>query len=219
MIHGDYAGYVAESGIDSVTQYELWKAIWSSLNDRNFYELAQALERHAELLEHLRAADVPRQPRRHPDRQPARRPRHLPHALALLFALPGVPTVTTATSSACAGVKEEREGGDDAIRPAAAGRPEPPVPDARRGRRAAPPADRPAPPAPVAGRRRVEATDVTNTGAVVVATPREGDERPLRLVLNLADDVLPLPDGAEVLEAGPLEGHAVAGHSWAVVTG
>ena len=29
VIHGDYAGYVANSGLDSVTQYELWKAIWS----------------------------------------------------------------------------------------------------------------------------------------------------------------------------------------------
>ena len=40
MIHGDYAEYVAASGIDSVTQYELWKAIWSSLVDGNFFELA-----------------------------------------------------------------------------------------------------------------------------------------------------------------------------------
>ena len=66
---------------------------------------------------------------------------------------------------------------------------------------------------------RIEATEVTNTSAVVVATPREADERPLRLVLNLGDDPLPLPDGAEVLEAGPLEGHALAAHSWAVVAG
>ena len=39
MIHGDYAAYAAESGLDSITQYEVWKAIWSSLNDRNFFEL------------------------------------------------------------------------------------------------------------------------------------------------------------------------------------
>ncbi len=31
VIHGDYAGYVASSGLDSVTQYELWKAFWRSL--------------------------------------------------------------------------------------------------------------------------------------------------------------------------------------------
>ncbi|MGH3970361.1 MAG: alpha-amylase family glycosyl hydrolase, partial [Mycobacterium sp.] len=36
LIHGDYAAAVQDAGFDSVTQYELWKAIWSSLNDGNF---------------------------------------------------------------------------------------------------------------------------------------------------------------------------------------
>lgn len=39
LIHGDYAAVVRAAGFDSATQYELWKAIWSSLNDGNFYEL------------------------------------------------------------------------------------------------------------------------------------------------------------------------------------
>jgi len=73
VIHGDYAGYVAESGLDSVTHYELWKAVWSSLNDVNPHELAHALGRHADFAG-LPAADLRRQPRRHPHRQPARRP-------------------------------------------------------------------------------------------------------------------------------------------------
>ncbi len=51
MIHGDYAGFVAASSVDTVTQYELWKAIWSSITDRNLWELAWALERHAEFAE------------------------------------------------------------------------------------------------------------------------------------------------------------------------
>ena len=66
---------VRESGLDAVTQYELWKAIWSSLNDGNLHELAHALGRHDEFLDVVRAADVRRQPRRHPDRQPAHRRR------------------------------------------------------------------------------------------------------------------------------------------------
>ena len=37
-------GLRSDSGLDSITQYELWKAIWSSLNDPNFYELAWALD-------------------------------------------------------------------------------------------------------------------------------------------------------------------------------
>ena len=46
VIHGDYPAMVAESRFDSVTQYELWKAIWSSIQSVNFWELAHALERH-----------------------------------------------------------------------------------------------------------------------------------------------------------------------------
>ena len=46
MIHGDYAGYVAEAGLDSVTQYELWKAVWSSLDEVNLWELDWTLGRH-----------------------------------------------------------------------------------------------------------------------------------------------------------------------------
>ena len=52
MIHGDYPYIVAEGGLDSVTQYELWKAIASSINDdSNFYELSHALGRHNEFPE------------------------------------------------------------------------------------------------------------------------------------------------------------------------
>ena len=46
MIHANYADFVERSTIDTVTQYELWKAIWSSLADRNFFELSWALNRH-----------------------------------------------------------------------------------------------------------------------------------------------------------------------------
>ena len=51
MIHGDYAAYANEAGLDSITQYEVWKAIWSSLNDRNFFELDHALGRHNSFLD------------------------------------------------------------------------------------------------------------------------------------------------------------------------
>ena len=75
VLHGDYAAVVRESGMDAVTQYELWKSIWSSLNDGNFFELTWTLGRHDALLDAFVPADVRRQPRRHPDREPADRPR------------------------------------------------------------------------------------------------------------------------------------------------
>ncbi|TMR09677.1 alpha-amylase family glycosyl hydrolase, partial [Nonomuraea zeae] len=110
VIHGDYAGYVARSTLDSVTQYELWKAIWSSLNDRNLYELAHALGRHDDLLATFAPLtfvgnhDVTRIASRLDDH------RHLGHALAVLFTVGGVPSVYYGDELGLEGVKEEREG-------------------------------------------------------------------------------------------------------------
>jgi glycosidase len=118
IIHGDYAAYVEQSGLDSVTQYELWKAIWSSLNDRNFYELSYALGRHNALLDtfvpqtFVGNHDVTRLATRLEDE------RHLGHALAILFTVGGIPSVYYGDEQAFRGVKEDRAGGDDAIRPA-----------------------------------------------------------------------------------------------------
>ena len=53
VIHGDHSRFVASSGLDATTQYELWKAIWSSIKDRNFFELGWALNRHNGFLAHF----------------------------------------------------------------------------------------------------------------------------------------------------------------------
>ncbi|MCU1665246.1 MAG: alpha amylase, catalytic region [Pseudonocardia sp.] len=118
VIHGDYPSFVRTGGLDSVTQYELWKAIWSSLNDRNLFELAWALQRHDALLHDLVPLtfvgnhDVTRLASRLAD------PELLGHALAVLFGVAGVPAVYYGDEQAFRGVKEDRAGGDDAVRPA-----------------------------------------------------------------------------------------------------
>jgi glycosidase len=118
MIHGDYAAYAAEACLDSITQYETWKAIWSSLNDRNLYELDHALGRHNGFLGGVLPQtfvgnhDVTRLASALSDE------RHIGHALAVLFCVGGVPSVYYGDEQAFRGVKEHREGGDDAIRPA-----------------------------------------------------------------------------------------------------
>ena len=118
MIHGDYAGFVAASGLDSVTQYELHKAIWSSLNDANFFELAWSLKRHRSLLATFPPVtfagnhDVSRLATSVHERA------HLPLALAVLFTVPGVPCVYYGDEFGWTGLKTEGAGGDDAIRPA-----------------------------------------------------------------------------------------------------
>jgi glycosidase len=117
VIHGDYSAHVRDAGFDSVTQYELWKAIWSSLNDGNFHELDHALARHNEFLDafvpmtFIGNHDVTRIASK------LENTRHLEHALVILLTIGGTPSVYAGDESAYRGVKEERVGGDDAVRP------------------------------------------------------------------------------------------------------
>ncbi|HEX3813881.1 MAG TPA: alpha-amylase family protein, partial [Mycobacteriales bacterium] len=117
VIHGDYKVFIAEGGLDSVTQYEMWKATWSSLNDRNFFELAWAMDRHNGYLESFAPLtfvgnhDVTRIASALTDE------RHLPHALVVLLTTGGTPSIYYGDEQAFRGVKEDRAGGDDAVRP------------------------------------------------------------------------------------------------------
>jgi glycosidase len=117
VLHGDYSARVREADFDSVTQYELWKAIWSSLNDANFHELDWALVRHNEFLDDFVPMtfvgnhDVTRIASQLDDT------RHLEHALVILLTTGGTPSVYAGDESGYRGVKEERIGGDDAVRP------------------------------------------------------------------------------------------------------
>ncbi|MDY7105201.1 MAG: alpha-amylase family glycosyl hydrolase [Actinomycetota bacterium] len=124
VIHGDYVAAVADGGLDSVTQYELWKATWSSIVDHNLFEVAWTLGRHDDLvaafapLTFVGNHDVTRLASTIDD------DRLLPHAYALLLGVGGVPAIYAGDERAFRGVKEEREGGDDAVRPPFPDRPE-----------------------------------------------------------------------------------------------
>ncbi|MGZ4569352.1 MAG: alpha-amylase family protein [Blastococcus sp.] len=227
VLHGDYAGYVADAGIDSVTQYELWKAVWSSLNDGNLFELAHALGRHGEMVRHFLPQtfvgnhDVTRIASRLDD------PRHLPLAVALLCALPGVPTVYYGDEFGLRGVKEDRAGGDDAVRPPLPATQDPPGADA------AAVADLHR--SMIGVRRRhpwlvdatVEQPDELRNEVLAVRLTSEG--RSLAVVLNVGDEPaevsLPLSDGEIV--AGAADLHAAGGrtvvrvvpHGFALVAG
>ncbi|MDN5977537.1 alpha-amylase family protein [Acidipropionibacterium jensenii] len=120
VIHGDYPEFVDSSGVDSVTQYELWKAIWSSLKDRNLFELAWSLKRHNGFL-----ADFT--PNTFIGNHDVTRIASTlgadgaVTALAILMTIGGIPSIYYGDEQGFTGVKEERIGGDDDIRP--------PVPD------------------------------------------------------------------------------------------
>jgi len=122
VLHGDYGALAEQAGFDSVTQYELWKAIWSSLTDLNPHELAWTLTRHQATHGHELAwtfisnHDVSRIASQL-DPGAAR------VAAGLMLTLPGMPAVYYGDEQGWTGDKQERLGGDDAIRPELPDRP------------------------------------------------------------------------------------------------
>ncbi|MFJ5696646.1 alpha-amylase family glycosyl hydrolase [Arthrobacter sp. NPDC093139] len=83
----------------------------------NFYELASALERHNTFLDGFAPLtfvgnhDVTRIASK------LENPELLPHALVVLFTVGGTPSVYYGDEQAYRGIKEDRAGGDDEIRP------------------------------------------------------------------------------------------------------
>ena len=223
VIHGDAAQIVRASTLDSLTQYELWQGIWHGIADRNLFELTHALERHDDLLAMFVPStfvgnhDVTRI-------ASAIGAEFVPHAFAILLTTAGVPSVYAGDEYAFTGDKEERLGGDDAVRPAFA--PHPPDPDSLdAAARAVLEALR----ALIALRRRhswlhrahTDVVHVDNT-SVVLRTATEAAA--VVTALNLGTEPVELPAaGAKVVEAGDAElrGSRVAlgASGWAVLTG
>lgn len=121
VIHGDFPAIAADGGLDAVTAYELWKAVWSSLVDRNMWELAWAMERHEEMGSRMGADrilqtfvgnhDVTRIASRTGNDGAA-------VAAAILLTVPGMPSIYYGDEQAFRGVKGEGARADDDIRPA-----------------------------------------------------------------------------------------------------
>ncbi len=181
VIHGDYADFAAASGVDSVTQYELWHAIWDSLVNANFFSLEWTLGRHRRFCETFRPQtfignhDVTRIASRITDH------RHLPLAAALLFLLPGIPSIYAGDEQGFTGEKEEHRRGDDAVRPAFPDTPEGLLPFGR---------DLFATYRELIGIRRrhpwlvdadVTTADVTNTAITIQLSGADGERLTLRL--------------------------------------
>ena len=117
VIHGDYPDIVRRSGMDAVTQYELWKASWSAPLEGNFFELDWCLKRHNDFL----ASFVPMTfIGNHDVTRIASRIGNDKAALAatILFTVGGIPSIYYGDEQAFQGIKTDREGGDDEVRPA-----------------------------------------------------------------------------------------------------
>ena len=117
VIHGDYVQIAGDGTLDAVTQYELWKAIWSSLHDANFWELDHALTRHRDVSRELLTNtfignhDVDRIASKiGQDKEIL--------ALGILMTLPGMPSIYYGDEQGFEGTRGEGFSADDAVRPA-----------------------------------------------------------------------------------------------------
>ncbi|WP_165164767.1 alpha-amylase family protein [Corynebacterium qintianiae] len=116
VIHGDYAEIANAGTMDSVTQYELWKGIWSSLSDVNFWELDHALGRHQAIVEQILPNtfvgnhDVDRIASEVGQGKAI-------VATALLLTLPGMPSIYYGDEQGFVGLRTDGFEADDAVRP------------------------------------------------------------------------------------------------------
>ncbi len=119
VIHGHYRTWITEAGLDSTTNYELHKGLWSSHNDRNYFEAAHSLGRQfgeggiyrgLTLYNFLDNHDVERIASR------LRDPAHLVPLHVLLFTVPGLPSIYYGSEWGIQGRKAP--GSDAPLRPA-----------------------------------------------------------------------------------------------------
>ncbi len=118
VIHGDYRQWVKGASLDSVTNYEVYKGLYSSHNDQNYFEIAYSLNRQfgedgiyagLSLYNFVDNHDVERIATR------LTNPSHLYPLHVLLFTIPGIPSLYYGSEVGVAGIK--MQGSDTSLRP------------------------------------------------------------------------------------------------------
>ncbi|MCD7867882.1 MAG: alpha-amylase [Clostridiales bacterium] len=120
VIHGDYSRYVKPSMLDSVTNYELHKGLYSGHNDHNYFEIAHSIRRQFDsnggiyrglrLYSFVDNHDVDRIASK------LKVPEHIYPVYTLMYTLPGIPSIYYGSEWGIKGRKQD--GGDDCLRPA-----------------------------------------------------------------------------------------------------
>ena len=118
IIHGDYNRWANPEMMDSVTNYECYKGIYSSHNDKNYFEIAHSLQRQFSnggiyqnlcLYNFLDNHDVNR------IGSTLRNPNHLKNVHTVLFTMPGVPSIYYGSEWAIEGTRTRES--DSMLRP------------------------------------------------------------------------------------------------------
>jgi len=96
LSHGDYSKWIGEGGLDSATNYECYKGLYSSMNDRNMFEIAHSLKRQFGERGIYRGMNLYSFADNHDVSRVAsalRDPRQLFPLYFLLYAMPGSPSI------------------------------------------------------------------------------------------------------------------------------
>jgi cyclomaltodextrinase / maltogenic alpha-amylase / neopullulanase len=119
VIHGGYRSFLEPGLLDSVTNYEGYKALYSSHNDGNYFELSHHLERQFSAEGLCREKPLYNFADNHDVNRVASQvkdPRHLYPLSILLMTMPGIPSLYAGSEW---GLTGEKRGGDDSpLRPA-----------------------------------------------------------------------------------------------------
>jgi glycosidase len=96
VVHGDYTRWANPQTLHSVTNYECYKGLYSSLNDQNYYEIAWSLDRQFGAQGLYRDLPLYNFADNHDVNRVAsllKNPAHLYPLYLLLFSMPGVPSI------------------------------------------------------------------------------------------------------------------------------
>ncbi|MCG8353220.1 MAG: alpha-amylase family glycosyl hydrolase [Chloroflexales bacterium] len=119
VIHGDYRHWANANILDSTTNYEVYKGLYSSHNDRNYFEIAYSLNRQFGEYGMYRELPLYHFVDNHDVNRIAstlHNPAHLYPVYALLFTMPGVPAIYYGSEWGIPGMKQS--GDDSPLRPA-----------------------------------------------------------------------------------------------------
>lgn len=119
IIHGDYNRWANPEMLDSVTNYECYKGLYSSHNDKNYFEIDYSINRQSganggiyrniNLYNFVDNHDVNRLA------STLNNPAHLPLVYTLMYAMPGIPSIYYGSEYGIQGRKENNS--DDNLRP------------------------------------------------------------------------------------------------------
>ncbi|HSQ26865.1 MAG TPA: alpha-amylase family glycosyl hydrolase [Anaerolineales bacterium] len=119
VIHGDYRRWANPQTLDSVTNYEIYKGLYSSLVDKNYFEIAYALNRQFGEAGLYRGLPLYNFADNHDVSRVASsltNHEHLYPLYCLLFTMPGIPSIYYGSEWGLAGVRTPES--DIALRPA-----------------------------------------------------------------------------------------------------